>query len=26
MRSGTLRRIIADTGMSVEQFLQLLHR
>ena len=26
LRSGTLRRIIADAGLSVEQFLQLLHK
>jgi predicted RNA binding protein YcfA (HicA-like mRNA interferase family) len=26
MRSGTLRRIIADAGLTVEQFMQLLGR
>ena len=26
VRSGTLRRIIADAGMTVEQFMQLLGR
>jgi predicted RNA binding protein YcfA (HicA-like mRNA interferase family) len=26
IRAGTLRRIIADAGMSVEQFMQLLGR
>ena len=26
IRSGTLRRIIADVGLTVEQFLQLLDR
>jgi len=26
LRSGTLRRIIADAGLTVEQFIQLLRR
>jgi len=26
LRSGTLRRIIADAGLTVEQFMQLLGR
>ena len=26
IRSGTLRRIVADVGLSVEQFIQLLRR
>jgi hypothetical protein len=26
IRSGTLRRIIADVGLTIEQFLQLLDR
>jgi len=26
IRTGTLRRIITDAGMTVEQFMELLHR
>jgi len=26
VRAGTLRRIVADTGMTVDQFIQLLRR